>query len=82
MNVKLGNFLEKLTQGHKQQELVTTFDMRQNDCENKNWACTRFLLIQKNQLDDIQKSMERFCNVLTVFGFSSEKLDLNFLKSY
>ena len=37
---------------------------------------------QKNQLTDLQISLERFCNVLTVFDFNSAKYDLNLIKSY
>ena len=37
---------------------------------------------KKNQLIDLQKSLERYCNVLPVFGFNSAKYDLNLIKSY
>ena len=37
---------------------------------------------KKNNLVDLQKSLERFCNVLTVFGFNSAKYDLNLIKSF
>ena len=43
---------------------------------------THFLHIQKNQLKDLQESLERFCNVLPVFSFNSAKYDLNLIKSY
>ena len=36
----------------------------------------------KNQLIDLQESLERYCNVLPVFGFNSPKYDLNLMKSY
>ena len=42
----------------------------------------RFLQIQKKQLIDVQELLERYCNVLPVFGFNSAKYDLNLLKSY
>ena len=38
--------------------------------------------IQKNQLIDLQESLERYCNVLTVFGFNSAKYDPNLIKSF
>ena len=38
--------------------------------------------IQKNQLIDLQESLERYCNVLLVFGFNSAQYDLNLIKSY
>ena len=37
---------------------------------------------KKNQLIDFQESLERYCNVLPVFGFNSAKYDLNLIKSY
>ena len=66
------------------------FDMSQNDCDNEIFASTQILQIQKNQLtikikkstNDIQESLERFCNVLPVFGFNSSKYDLYLIKSY
>ena len=36
----------------------------------------------KNQLIDLQESLERYCNVLPVFGFDSLKCDVNLIKSY
>ena len=33
-------------------------------------------------LIDLQESLERYCNVLSVFGFNSAKYDLNLIKSY
>ena len=38
--------------------------------------------IQKNQLIDLQESLESYCNVLPLFGFNSAKCDLNLIKSY
>ena len=37
---------------------------------------------KKNQLVDLQESLERYCNVLPVIGFNSAKYDLNLIKSY
>ena len=37
---------------------------------------------KKNQLIDLQESLEGSCNVLPVFGFNSAKYDLNLIKSY
>ena len=34
----------------------------------------------KNQLHDFQEHLQRFCNLLSVFGFSSAKYDLNLIK--
>ena len=53
-----------------------------DDCDNEICASTQFLQIQKNQLIDLQDSLERYCNVLPVFGFNSSKYDLNLINSY
>ena len=80
-NIKLGSTLEKLTQRHNRRENARV-DMGQDDCDNESCASTQFLQIQKNQLIDLQESLERYCNVLPVFGFNSAKYDLNLVKSY
>ena len=36
---------------------------------------------KKNQLFDLQESLERYCNVLPVFGFNSANYDINLIKS-
>ena len=38
--------------------------------------------MQKNQLIELQEHLERYCNVLPVFGFNSAKNDINLIKSY
>ena len=81
IKIKLGNILEKLTQRHNRREHAK-FDMSQDDCDNEICASTQFSQIQKNQLIDLQDSLERYCNVLPVFGFNSAKYDLNLIKTY
>ena len=80
VKVKLGNILEKLTQRHNRREHAR-FDISQDDCDNEICASTQFLQIQKNHLIDLQESLERYCNILPVFGFISAKYDLNLIKS-
>ena len=77
VKTKLGSILEKLTQRHNRQEQADL-----DDCDNEICTSTQFLQIQKNQLIDLQESLERYCNVLPVFGFNSAKYDLNLIKSY
>ena len=79
--IELGSILEKLTQRHIRRENAR-FDMSQNDCDIEICASNQFLQLQKNQLIDLHKSLERYCNVLTLFGFNSAKYDLNLIKSY
>ena len=38
--------------------------------------------MQKNQLIELQEHLERYCNVLPVFGFNSAEYDINLIKSY
>ena len=77
IKTKLGSILEKLTQGHNRRHQADL-----DDCDNEICASTQFLQIQKNQLIDLQESLERYCNVLPVFGFNSAKYDLNLIKSF
>ena len=75
--IKLGSNLEQLTQRHNRREQANL-----DDCENENCASTHFLQIHKNQFIDLQESLERYCNVIPVFGFSSAKNDLNLIKAF
>ena len=77
IKIKLGSILEKFTQRHNRREQADL-----DDCDNETCASTQFLQIQKNQLIHLQESLERYCNVLPVFGFHSAKYDLNLIKSY
>ena len=81
LKTKLGNILEKLTQRHNRRESAR-FDISHDDCDNEICASNQFLQIQKNQLIDLLESLERYCNVLPVFGFNSAKYDVNLIKSY
>ena len=77
IKIKLGSILEKLYQRHNR--------MEQSDldgCDNETGTSTQFLQIQKKQLIDLQEHLERYCNVLPIFGFNSAKNDLNLIKSY
>ena len=50
--------------------------------EKEQDVSTQFLQKQKNQLSDLEDSLERYYNVLPVFGFNSAKNDINLLNSY
>ena len=77
IKIKLGSILEKLTQRHNGREQADLVD-----CHDKTCTSTQILQIQMKQLIDLQEHLERFCNVLPVFGFNSAKYDLNLKKSY
>ena len=79
--IRLGSILEKLTQRHNRRESAR-FDMSQDDCDNEICASTQSLQIQKSQLIDHQEILERYCNVLPVFGFNRARYDFNLIKSY
>ena len=81
IKIKLGSILEKLTQRRNRRESAR-LDKSQDDCDNEICASTQPLQVQKNQLVDHQESLERYCNVLPVFGFNSAKKDLKLIKSY
>ena len=81
IKIKLGRILEKLTQRPIGRENAR-FDMSQDDCDNEICASTQFLQIQRTQLIDLQETLERYCNVLIVFGINSANYDLNLIKSY
>ena len=76
-NNKLGSVLEKLTQRHNRREQADL-----NDFDNETCTSTQFLQIQKKQINDLQEHLERYFNVLPIFGFNSAKYDLNLIKSY
>ena len=78
---KMGNILENLSQRHNRRAHAV-FDMSQDGCNKEICASTQFLQIQKYQLIDLQEFLERYYNVLFVFGFNSAKYDLNFIKSF
>ena len=52
-----------------------------DDCDDETCTSNQFLQIQKKQLIDLQEHLERYCNLLPVFGFSSAKHDLNLIQS-
>ena len=82
IRIKLGNLLEELTLRHKRREQMGRFDMKWDDCENEISASTQLIQIQKNHIFELQGQLERYCNVLAVFGFNSAKYDLNLLKDF
>ena len=77
IKIKLGSILEKFTQRHNRREQADL-----DDCDNETCTSTQFLQIQKKELIDLQEHLERYCNVLPIFGFTSAKYDLNLIKSY
>ena len=58
IKIKLDSILEKLTQRHIRREQADL-----DDCDNDTCASTQFLQIQKNQLIDLQESL----NVIVIF---------------
>ena len=83
IKIKLTRTLESLNERHCRNQRVFEFE---DDCfedgnEEKD-PSTQFLQMQKNQLIELQERLERYCNVLPVFGFISAKNDINLIKSY
>ena len=69
--------MEKLTQRRNRREQADL-----GDRDNKTCTSTQFSEIQKKQLIDLKEHLERYCNVLSIFGSNSAKYDLNLKKSY
>ena len=80
---KLTRILESLNECRCRKQRVIEFEDHclEDDNEEKD-ASTQFLQKQKNQLIELQEHLERYCNVLLVFGFKSAKYDINLIKSY
>ena len=80
---KLTRTLESLNERRCRNQRIFEFKHHcfEDDNEEKD-ASTQFLQLQKNQLIELQEHLERYCNVLPVFGFNSAKYDINFIKSY
>ena len=62
-------------------ETVLEFEDECLEVEEKD-VSTQFLQMQKNQHLDLQEHLERYCNVLPVFGFNSSKYDINLIERY
>ena len=73
--------LEQLNHRRNRAEKASNF-VDDRVVEEEEDLSTQFLQLQKNQLIDLQEPFERYCNILTVFGFNSAKYDINLIKSY
>ena len=77
INIKQGSILEKLTQRHNRRVQADL-----DDSDKETSISAQFLQIQRKQLIDLQEHLERYCNVLQIFGFNSANYDLNLIKSH
>ena len=80
---KLTRTLESLNERRCRNQRVFEFEDQcfEDDDEEKD-VSTQFLQMQKNQLIELLEHLERYCNVLPVFGFNSAKYDINLIKSF
>ena len=80
---KLTRTLKSLNERRYHNQSVFEFEDHcfEHDNEEKD-ASTQILLMQKNQLIELQEHLERYCNVLPVFGFNSAKHDINLIKAH
>ena len=80
---RLTRTLESLNERRCRNQVVFEFEDQcfEDDNEEKD-ASTQFLQMQKGQLIEPQEHLERYCNVLPVFGFNSAKYDINLVKSF
>ena len=80
---KLTGTLESLNERHYRNQRVFEFEDHcfEDDNEDKV-ASTQILQIQKNQLIELLENLERYCNVLPVFGFNSAIYDINLINFF
>ena len=80
---KLTRTLESLNERRCRNPRVFEFEDHffEDDNEEKD-ASTQFLQMQRNQVIELQEHLERYCNVLPVFGFINSKYDINLINSY
>ena len=50
--------------------------------EKEHDVSTQYLQTQRNQRSSLQNLLDRYCNVLQVFGFNSAKYDMNLKKLF
>ena len=80
---KLTRTLESLNEHScRNQRVFEIEDHCFEDDNEEKGASTKFSQMQKNQLIELQEHLERYCNVLAVFGFNSAKYGISLIKSY
>ena len=79
---RVNRTLESLNERRCRNQRVFEFEDHcfEDDNEEKD-ASTQFLQMQKIQMIELQEHLERYCNVLPVFGFNTAKYDINLIKS-
>ena len=77
---KLNQFFAALKQRRKEPVLEFEVECAEEEEEQNLW--TQLLQTQKNQFIDLQDHLERYCNILPVFGFNGAKYDISLIKSY
>ena len=80
---KLTRTLESLNERRYRNQRVFEFEDQcfEDDNEEKDDS-TQILQMQKIPLIELHEHLERYCNVLPVFGFKSAKYEINLIKSY
>ena len=69
MKKKVSTIFENFTQRHNRTE-KTDFD----DCDIETCISTQFLQIRKEQLNDLQERLERFCNASPDLVSTADKM--------
>ena len=74
--------LESLNERRCRNQRVFEFEDEcfEDDNDEKD-ASTHFLQRQNNQMIELREHLERYCNVLAIFGFNSGNYDINLIKS-
>ena len=83
IKIKLTRTLESLIERPCRNQCVFEFKNHcfEDEMEEKD-ASTQFLQMQTNHLIELQEHLERYCNVLPVFGFNCGNYDIKLIKSY
>ena len=80
---KLTRILESLNERRcRNQRVFELKDQCLEDASEEKEASTQVLQMQKNHLIQLQDYLQRYCNVLPVFGFNSAKYDISLIKYY
>ena len=82
VKIKFNQIFSVLKSCRCRKEPLLEFDDGCFEEEGERDMSRQFFQTQKNQLFELQYHLERYCNVLPVFGFNCAKYDINSILSY
>ena len=82
IKIKLTRALKSLNERRCGNQRVFEFEDHCFDDDNEEKdASTQFMQMQRSQSFELQEQLERYCDVLPMFGVNSAKYDINLIKS-